>query len=503
MNTNRNIICGLFAFTMNAIAFGMPQMDAATANYFANIQKNPAKLQAFLHDMPKGGELHDHLGGASMAENMIIYAQHDHFCLNLKTLGVDASSTCPPQNQLNQLPQNSTLYNSVIDAWSMRHYNATQESAHDHCFAAFGKFSPIIAPHSGEILAEMAERAAEQNEQYLEVMITPDENASGLLGKKLGWQHDPDQLRQQLLTGGMNEIVSATSAKLTAIEAITQHTLQCATTAAKSGCGVKIRYLYQVYREQPPEQVFAQLLAGFELAAKDPRVVGINLVQAENGTIALRDYHLQMQLIGWLHQLYPAVHISLHAGESGPGVAPLEALRFHIREAIELGAAERIGHGLDINYEDQAEELFNEMAEKHILVETTPSTELILGFDPSELPLPKYLSHHVPVAISTDDEGVFRTNLTEQFANVVSTYSLSYATVKNLVRNSIAYSFLPGRGLWSDDQYQHLVPACQHEQVGDIHLGDTCKHYLAANEKAQTQWQLEQRFAEFERQLAN
>ena len=58
-----------------------------------------------------------------------------------------------------------------------------------------------------------------------------------------------------------------------------------------------VRYIYEALREQPPAQVFAQLLAGFELASKDPRFVGINLVQPEDGYISMRDYHLQMKMI--------------------------------------------------------------------------------------------------------------------------------------------------------------------------------------------------------------
>lgn len=67
--------------------------------------------------------------------------------------------------------------------------------------------------------------------------------------------------------------------------------------------GFKLRYLYQVLREQPLTQVFAQLLTGFELAHRDPRVVGINLVQAEDGKLSMRDYSLQMNMIGFLHQV--------------------------------------------------------------------------------------------------------------------------------------------------------------------------------------------------------
>jgi adenosine deaminase len=93
-----------------------------------------------------------------------------------------------------------------------------------------------------------------------------------------------------------------------------------------------------VLRDFPPEQVFAQTLLGFETAeasidAKDDTWVGINFVRPEDDYVAMRDYTMQMKMIGFLHSLYPNVHISLHAGELAPGLVPPEGLRFHIRQA--------------------------------------------------------------------------------------------------------------------------------------------------------------------------
>src|SRR6185436_16333259 len=44
------------------------QGEAATATYFASIRNNPSLLLAFLAEMPKGGDLHNHLSGAIYAE---------------------------------------------------------------------------------------------------------------------------------------------------------------------------------------------------------------------------------------------------------------------------------------------------------------------------------------------------------------------------------------------------------------------------------------------------
>jgi adenosine deaminase len=287
--------------------------------------------------------------------------------------------------------------------------------------------------------------------------------------------------------------------EMNTIEAKEKKILACGTLQAQSGCQVTVRYLYEGLREQPPEQVFAQLLAAFELANKDPRFVGINLVQPEDGYISMRDYHLHMEMIEFLHRLYPKVHIALHAGELSASLVPPEGLQFHISEAVQIAHAERIGHGVDIAFEKNADILLKEMAKKHILVEINlSSNDAVLNVKDQNCPLPLYLSYHVPIALSTDDEGIIRTTLTLEYQKAILKYHLSYITVKNVVRNSLQYSFLPGKSLWSDDAYQHIVSVCAADTIGSASLSATCQQFLKNNEKAKLQWDLENRFLQFE-----
>lgn len=44
---------------------------ADTNQYFESIKNDPLQLQMFLYQMPKGGDIHNHLDGASYAENLI------------------------------------------------------------------------------------------------------------------------------------------------------------------------------------------------------------------------------------------------------------------------------------------------------------------------------------------------------------------------------------------------------------------------------------------------
>jgi adenosine deaminase len=490
----------IIVFLISRVVNAMSPSEIATEHYFDNIKKNPQKLAHFLYAMPKGGDLHNHLDGASMAENMFTYAKQDHFCINPKTFALASLPICQSDFLLANLTKHPAFVNTTIDAWSMRNFHPGKETPYEHFFATFPKFAPIFPRHYGEMLSEVALKACKENVLYLELMITPDFNDSGLLGKKIGWNPNLIQFRQTLLKSGLKNIVAAMRKQLDEDEKVLAHSYK---SAEKNSCSsLKIRYIYQVFREQAPEQVFAQLLAGFELAKSDPRVVGINMVQAENGKIATRDYKLQMHWVRFLHDLYPSLGISLHAGELLPGLVSSQDLRFHIRDAVEIAQAKRIGHGLDIAYEDNSKQLLEEMAEKHILVEINLSSNAeIYKVQGKNHPILLYMQYGVPIALSTDDEGVLRTNLSEQYKQAVLTYNFSYLTLKKLARNSISYSFLPGNNLWLDPNYHFPVPVCRNGFKQPSIISPACQQFLNTSEKAQLQWQLESRFLKFENQF--
>jgi adenosine deaminase len=207
-----------------------------------------------------------------------------------------------------------------------------------------------------------------------------------------------------------------------------------------------------------------------------------------------------MKIVGFLHGLYPQVHISLHAGEIAPGLVAPEGLCCHIRLAVEEAHAERIGHGVDVMYEDRPYDLLKEMAAKHVMVEINlTSNDVILGVKDKEHPLPIYRKYRVPVALSTDDEGVSRIDMTHEFVRAVETYDLSYADLKQMVRTSLEHAFLPGASLWREpDNFARLAAACAQDTPGVAKLSASCAMFLKSSEKANQQWELERRFRGFE-----
>jgi adenosine deaminase len=180
-----------------------------------------------------------------------------------------------------------------------------------------------------------------------------------------------------------------------------------------------------------------------------------------------------------------------------------EDLNFHIRASVERGHAERIGHGVDIMLEKDPLGLMKEMAARNVLVEINlTSNDQILNVSGDDHPLPIYIKNGVPVAISTDDEGVARSDMTHEYLRAVESYRLPYTELKRMARQSIEHSFLPGQSLWSETKGSFRpVAACFADVATEEKPTPSCEKFLAANERAHEQWKLETAFARFEKKF--
>jgi adenosine deaminase len=493
-------------------AKGTGTAEQRTARAYEAARANPLDLHAFLVRLPKGSDLHYHLGGGIYAETFIRDAAEDGLCVDLASHSfvkpAGAMQTTPAQQDCanGTVPAakaftDQNLYDALIDSFSMRSFvPSAGVSGHDHFFDTFGKFGGISKKHAGEWLDEAVSRAASQNEQYMELMETPDFSHAARIAKEIGWRDDLGQLRAELLARGLRDEIPLASAARDEAETSRRRIEHCGEPQESPACKVTIRYIYQILRGFPKEQVFAQTLLGFETISADRRFVGINFVMPEDGATSMADYALHMKIVGFLHGLYPKVHITLHAGELAEGLVPPDGLCCHIRLAVEEAHAERIGHGVDVMLEDRPYDLLREMAAKHVMVEINlTSNDVILGVSGKDHPLPIYRKYHVPVSFSTDDEGVSRINMTHEYVRAAESYALSYADLKQMVRTGLEHNFLPGASLWREpDAFTRPAADCASNALDGGKPSATCANFLKSSEKAQQQWELERRFREFE-----
>lgn len=477
--------------------------EAATARYMEAARSDSAGLAVFLREMPKGADLHSHLSGAIYAESYLRWAAEDGLCVHVPRRTILATACPVTADSLMpaaRIEETSALYDTLIDAFSMRGWDSTRISGHDQFFSTFGRFN-ATERRTGDGLAEVQQRAVRGRVRYLELMLTADGRGSRTLGQAAGWTDDFGRMRDTLLALGLRDVVRGARARLDSVEARRDTVLQCGTPRADAGCGATVRWIYQVGRGAPPQQVFAQIFTGFLLSEADPRVVGLNLVQPEDCAVCMRDYSLHMRIIQFLRRQHPGVRVTLHAGELWPPLVPDEGMRFHVREAVRVAGARRIGHGVDVLREDSAQDLLRQMAREGVMVEINlTSNDVILGVRGADHPLRAYRAAGVPVALSTDDEGVARSEMWREYLRAVQDQGLDYPALKQMARTSLQYAFVDGAPLWRDLPALRLTPECA-PSAGGLE-GARCRRFAARSTRARLQLRLERDFAAFERQVA-
>jgi adenosine deaminase len=468
------------------------------AGRFEAVRQSPPELRAFLYRMPKGGDLHTHLSGAAYAEALIEAGAARGVCVDpaKSAVAVCGRTTRKMADALSD----DDLRRMLIDTWSMRGFvPSSGMSGHDHFFAAFAKFGG--AASMGDMAADVVDRAGRQRMRYIELMVTFQGRAVTDLARKLRWTGDMAEFHQRLMDAGLGELVSKARADLDAGESAMRAKMHCGTPQAEAGCAVAVRWLAQVSRTNPPGLVFAQMLFGALVSQAEPRVVGLNFVAPEDDPVSLADYTLQMHMLEYLHGAMPNANVTLHAGELTLGLVPPEDLRFHVRQAVELGHARRVGHGVDVMYESDPAGLLREMAAQRVAVEINlTSNDQILGVRGADHPFPIYRAAGVPTVLSTDDEGVERIDRTHELQRAVTEFGLDFPTLIGLERNTLEYAFVAGASLWADPVAWRKVPACAGASV-QAPPPAACATLLQDSEKARLQWEFERDLDAFDREL--
>jgi len=133
--------------------------------------------------------------------------------------------------------------------------------------------------------------------------------------------------------------------------------------------------------------------------------------------------------------LEACLHLTIHAGETMPVDSIWEAV-YHLN-------ADRIGHGLKLL--DKVD-FMHRFIDKHIGIELCPSSNRqIVGYGKANdeiYPLKEYMKHGLRVTINTDNQGISRSSLSNEFyeaARLCGGLSLWDCFV--LIRNSLIISF--------------------------------------------------------------
>lgn len=425
----------------------------ATSDLFDKLSKkeqiNEAFMNLFMTQMPKGGDIHHHYSGSIYVETYLQWVKEKNWKIDSCSLQIitdNKQGKCPLLT-VDQVINNNTLYRNLLSLWSDLDYNDHyhNELAPDqNFFNTFGYFSPISSQNMAQGLKILKERAVKENVQYIETMLAIVNTSSATINNKeiyinklraANTQNEVDMI--------LDDINQQYQSQATFSQAIKNYVhFVDSIHQGLDDQNFTIRYQTYCARVADPVTVFTQLLSGFMASASSKLIVGVNIVAPENNHVALQDYSLHMKMYNYLHRKFPTVNRALHAGELTLGMVETSDLQFHINEAIKVASAQRIGHGVDISYEQNSIELID-LIKKNAAVEINlTSNEFILGVKDNKHPFLIYNKMGVPMVICTDDSGVSRNNLANEYLLLASRYKVSYKRVKELVYNSIKYSFM-------------------------------------------------------------
>ncbi|MGD8176373.1 adenosine deaminase family protein [Marinimicrobium sp. ARAG 43.8] len=386
------------------------------------------ELYTFLYAMPKGGDLHNHMSGSGMSEwwYELALAQKAHgyeFYTkvridNCKPFGHNEYGRSPyllmfhnirastyetlPACEKGEYKKLSELNEEERQGWldSLR-LNHDHEGRDEFFSTHWQRFDELLSsPYlMMEILYRNMEAFGKEGLIYLEAMM----------GAKGFRKPDGSPIPAETVVQMYKDRLAQKDAKDT---------------------GVTVRFQESILRFAPNAE--QQLIDAYEFVSENSDLyLAVNMVGREDND---KGYPMRFKdTLRELRRTYNNVRLSIHAGE-------LDEPNRHVRDTLMLGA-DRIGHGIQvINDED----LLRQMRHGPYLIEINLISNLLLEYvdDYSQHPFPEYLRIGVPVALSTDDRGMWDSNITDEFFVAVKEYNLSWSELKQLSRNSLAYSFV-------------------------------------------------------------
>jgi adenosine deaminase CECR1 len=412
------------------LALALQPAARAAERWFEDVKSTatPAQLYRFLYALPKGGDLHNHLTGAVRSEwfwdaalaaekrGYIYYTRvriencapygHKEFgpgkaLLLFKDIQASTFETLDACGK-SEFKRLQDLDARERQAWldSMR-LDLPYEGRDEFFEAIWDRINDLLKnPHLiCDILLRNMQAFGQEGVVYLETQ----QGAEGAV-RPDGSPYSVDEV-----VGIYRQFLASPPAKATGVEVRLQNALLRFTPDAER----RLRELYAItdrYRDL---------------------YVGVNMVGREDND---KGYPLRfLPVLRELRHHYPDINLSIHAGE-------VDEPNFHVRDTLLLGA-QRIGHGVNLITDPDT---MLRMRYGPYLVEINLISNLLLEYvsDYSQHPFPEYLRTGIPVALSTDDRGMWDSNMSDEFFVAVKEFNLSWEEIVKLGRNSLQYSFL-------------------------------------------------------------
>lgn len=500
-----------------------------TAEQFELRRKNHYEAHDFFAKFP-AGELHGHFEGTVWAEDYVDGLQGEVMRTS-KEIYLDRRTLMPSKErdkegtsvQISQLGKNESLLKAFQEALSVEAGDKGQESltGATRFFEVCDRIEKTrsLIPES-ELLWYVMRAAREANlvyqELFIELVTKPVEHEWKREFRRLFKAHtnieNADAI-QPILESAVERLAAWVE------EFVHSYIEKLDTCCQKVGARlspdnpqpitslesvVPTRFHIQVMRTLSIPQFFAECLGAIHLQKRDPRVVCLQIVGPECHPKSIKLFQHQLTAVDFLVRKYSTeespVRVSWHAGEfTRKAMTPAQA-KGRIRDSIDKGHATSIGHGVSLDRTYGMNELLKIMKAKGIPVHIClTANAIMLGIEGKDHPFLIYYKNGVPCTFNSDDGGIFREGLTDQFVRASRDFpELNYEDMVKIAMNSITYSYLPGESIWYDDnEYKRLKPGFEgvyDYQVSpdgafilDWNQSPFVKGFLAKSEKAYMQ----------------
>ncbi len=393
-------------------------------------EATPEQLYRFLYAMPKGGDLHHHLGGGFLARRWFAVATdrrrnggqtfytrhrvlqptglatgryaslpHTAFWMTIREAEY-ASLSSDERAEFKALPD---LDDAEREAWISSIKLDRPEEGRDEFFEyTWTRLNHLLSSIHvcSELVVENMRLMSAEGTRYLELM-------TGFAG----WR---DEKGRQLPPAEADAFWRARLAQ-----------------ADARATGVLVRFKTLILRFAPDAEEQARRQFAHVDSARD-LWVGVDMAGREDNN---KGHPRRFTAVfDELLRRYPEIAISIHAGEA-------EKPDSHIFDSLRLGAR-RIGHGINLIRDEPT---FQHLRHGRHLIEINLVSNHLLGYvpDPDQHPFPIYLRHGIPCCLNTDDRGMWDSNFTDEYFVAVSRFNLSWGELTQLGRHSLEHAFLP------------------------------------------------------------
>lgn len=405
-------------------AFLRPSASASDfAARFESFKTNASKsdLYRFLYAMPKAGDLHHHAGGSWRMEDLFTVATDpkrsggNRFFTRLKAGGCpDETNSWKKFQTIAEFTWKTLPGCAQAEFTALESLSASQRESFvnslrlDAPGEGRNEFFEEIWPRLGalgrsldvflEMTVETMKRYGAEGVRYLEPQTIP----VGMIDGQ-GAAIDPDDFHRRL------------KARLDQPDA--------------KATGVDVRWQVVVLRFTPVAEKMVEQAYDFISRHRD-LWVGINMAGREDNDKGhprrFLETYRKMRL------KHSGIGLAIHAGE-------VDEANPHMRDTLLLGAT-RLGHGNNILTD---EDLLLHLRSGIAMVEINLVSNLLLEY------VDRYSQHHfaellrtgVPVALSTDDSGMWDSNMTDEYMTAVTEFNLTWEELVQCGRNSLKWSF--------------------------------------------------------------